>query len=112
MGRARRVPNAAWSAADAIARHLSIRVVPLDERDLNRGMRGDHDGPVGQGVGANRREHQDIEMRLDDGTAAGKRIRRRARRRGDDDAVARVRVDVLAVHSRFEVQHAAGGCLL
>ena len=69
---------------------------------------GHHDGPIGQRVRADRRHHQHVEVRRDDGAAAGQRIRRGAGGAGDHQAVAAVGIHVGAVDPGFEIQHAAG----
>ena len=73
---------------------------------------GHDDGTVGQRVRADGRDHQHVEVRRDDGAAAGQRIGGRAGGARDHQAVAAVRIHVGAVDPGFEIQHAAGFPLL
>ena len=97
----------------AVADHLRARVGPLDEPHLDHASVADTTiGRSDRVCGQIGRDHEHVEVRLDDRTAAGQRVGRRARGARDDDAVARVRVHVPLVHPRLEVEHAAGGDLL
>ena len=73
---------------------------------------GHHDGAIGQRVRADRRDHQHVEVRRDDGAAAGQRIGGGAGGTRHHQAVAAVGVHVGAVDPGFEIEHAAGFPLL
>ena len=61
---------------------------------------------------ADRHDHQRRQVRLDDRAIAGQRIRGRARRARDDDAIAIVGIDVGAIDPCLEVERAPGVVLL
>ena len=92
----------------AVAGHLRARFGAIRHAQLNLAAGAHHDRPVAQGVRADGRQHPHVEIRFDDGSAAGQRIGGRAGRRGDHDAVAAVRIDEAAVDRGFEVHGAAG----
>lgn len=54
--------------------------------DLQLDARGDHDGPEGQRVGADGRDHDGRHVGVDHGGPGRRRVRRAARRGGHDDA--------------------------
>ena len=73
---------------------------------------GHHDGTIGQRVRADGRDHQHVEVRRDDGAAAGQRVGSGAGGARDHQAVAAVGVHIGAVDPGFEIEHAAGFPLL
>jgi len=91
----------------AVASHLCPRFEAIGHAQLNLAAGAYHDGAVAQGVRANGSEHPHVQIRLDDGAAAGQRIGGRAGGGGDHDAIAAVRVDEPAVDGGLEVHGAA-----
>jgi hypothetical protein len=93
---------------NTIAGHLRARVRPVDEFQRDHRAARNHDGAIGQRMRTNGRDHQHVEMRRDDGAAAGKRIRSRTRGTGHHHAITAVGVHIDAVDPRFEIEHAGG----
>ena len=76
--------------------------------DLDRGIAGNDDRPVGKSVRADGRHHQHVEARVDDRPAAGQRIGGGAGGGSDDHAIAAMRVEEPAVDAGLEIEHAPG----
>src|SRR5450631_1436107 len=103
------IPGLDFGAHRAVAHQLRTRVVALEESQLDARARRDDERAVRQGVRAYWRHDEHVEMRFDDRSAAGEGIGGRAGCACDDDAIARVRVDVASVDVCLKIDHAPRG---
>lgn len=92
----------------AIAAYVGLRTVILDQFNVSRAATADHDGPVGQRMRADGRQHDGIEMRFHDRPADAQRIRGRTGGSGGDKAVAPVGIHIVSVNSGSVFQHTGG----
>ena len=91
----------------AVGHDLGAGVLALEQPQFDAEAGGEHDRPVGKRVRRDRYDDDRVQPRFDYRSAAAQRVRRRAGRRRNDQAVARVRVHVAPVHARDKVEHAA-----
>src|SRR6185312_9266078 len=79
------VPGSDLAENRSVAGDLRARVGALQQLDLDRRVRGDNYRAIGERMRADRRDDERIEVRLDDGAAAGEGVGGRAGRGRDDD---------------------------
>ena len=91
----------------AIANHFGVRVRPIREAHLDDRAGRHHDGAIGEGVRADRRDYEHIEVGLDDGATAGERIGGGACGGGDHEAIAAMRVDEALVDPGLVIDEVA-----
>src|SRR6185312_3022707 len=77
--------------------------------DADRQVGGNQQRPVGQGVGADRRDTDGIDGREDDGSAGRERVRGGAGGRGDDQTVGLVFGDESIARPDIEIDDAGDG---
>ena len=99
------------SPGGQLADHLAIRAqdgggLGADDLDVNRGRQRQDQGAIGQRVRANRGEGKDIGRREYDGAAGGQRISGGAGGRADDQAVAAVARERVAINADIQFDEA------